>query len=92
VPNVPSSCTGRRRWPATPNACARPGSREEIPRKKRSLVSLSQEQRAFLLHLIACGPAAAQLLAQGLIEREIVDTISHETVRQTRKKTRSSSG
>jgi hypothetical protein len=154
-----------------------------FPMKKRYLVSLTQEQRAFLLHLIACGQAAARtltharillkadlnapdggwsdpaiclalevsrptiervrqrfaregldaalyprprlttperrldgegeahlialacstppegaqrwtlrLLAKGLIEREIVDTISHETVRQTLKKTCSSPG
>jgi transposase len=154
-----------------------------FPTKKRYLVSLTQEQRAFLLHLIACGQAAARtltharillkadthaadggwsdpaicqamevsrptvervrqrfaregldaalyprprlttperrldgereaqlialacstppegarrwtlrLLAQGLIERELVDTISHETVRQTLKKIRSSPG
>jgi len=33
-----------------------------------------------------------RLLATGLIEREIVDTVSHETIRQTLKKTNSNPG
>jgi transposase len=60
--------------------------------------SLDGEQEAQLIALACSTPPEGQkrwtlrLLASGLVEREIVDTISHETVRQTLKKTRSSLG
>jgi transposase len=59
---------------------------------------LDGAQEAHLIALTCSAPPEGQqrwtlrLLAKGLIEREIVDTISHETVRQTLKKTRSSPG
>jgi transposase len=59
---------------------------------------LDGEQEAQLIALTCSAPPPGhqrwtlRLLAAGLIEREIVDTISHETVRQTLKKTRSNPG
>jgi transposase len=59
---------------------------------------LDGEQEAHLVALACSAPPEGRerwtlrLLASGLIEREIVDTISHETVRQTLKKTNSSPG
>jgi transposase len=59
---------------------------------------LDGEQEAQLIALACSAPPAGhtrwtlRLLASGLVEREIVDTISHECVRQTLKKTRSSPG
>ena len=59
---------------------------------------LDGAQEAHLVAL-ACSPAprgrrrwSLRLLADKLIELEIVEDISHETVRQTLKKTRSSRG
>ena len=67
-------------------------SRQVHPRK------LDGAQEAHLVAL-ACSPApkgrdrwSLRLLADKLVELEIVDEISHETVRQTLKKTRSSRG
>ena len=59
---------------------------------------LDGEQEAQLIALTCSAPPPGRqrwtlrLLASGLIEREIVDTLSHETVRQTLKKTRSNPG
>jgi transposase len=59
---------------------------------------LDGEQEAQLIALACTAPPAGhkrwtlRLLASGLIEREIVDTVSHETVRQTLKKIHSSPG
>jgi transposase len=59
---------------------------------------LDGEQEAQLIALACSTPPQGhqrwtlRLLAAGLVEREIVDTISHETVRQTLKKTRSNRG
>jgi transposase len=59
---------------------------------------LDGEQEAQLIALTCSSPPAGRtrwslrLLASGLVERQIVDTISHECVRQTLKKTRSSPG
>jgi len=55
-------------------------------------------KEAHLIALACSTPPEGQkrwtlrLLASGLIEREIVDTVSHETVRKTLKKTNSSLG
>lgn len=55
-------------------------------------------KEAHLIALACSTPPEGQkrwtlrLLASGLIEREIVDTVSHETVRQTLKKTNSNPG
>jgi len=59
---------------------------------------LDGEKEAQLIALTCSAPPEGRqrwtlrLLAAGLIEREIVDTLSHETVRQTLKKTNSSPG
>jgi hypothetical protein len=59
---------------------------------------LDGEQEAHLVALACSAPPEGRqrwtlrLLASGLIQREIVDTVSHETVRQTLKKTNSSRG
>ncbi len=60
--------------------------------------ALDGEQEAHLVAL-ACSPApqgharwALRLLAQRLVQLEVAPTISHEAVRQTLKKTRSSPG
>ena len=59
---------------------------------------LDGEQEAQLVALTCSAPPPGRqrwtlrLLAAGLIEREIVDTVSHETVRQTLKKTPSNPG
>ena len=59
---------------------------------------LDGEQEAQLIALTCSAPPPGRqrwtlrLLASGLVQREIVDTVSHETVRQTLKKTRSSPG
>jgi transposase len=67
-------------------------SRQLHPRK------LDGAQEAHLI-AVACSPApkgrvrwSLRLLADKLVELEIVDDISHETVRQTLKKTNSSRG
>jgi len=67
-------------------------SRQVHPRK------LDGAQEAHLI-AVACSPApkgrarwSLRLLADKLIELEIVDTVSYETVRQTLKKTNSSRG
>ena len=67
-------------------------SRQVHPRK------LDGVQEAHLI-AVACSPApkgrarwSLRLLADKLIELEIVDTVSYETVRQTLKKTNSSRG
>lgn len=70
---------------------SRPGGR---PRARR----LDGAQEAQLIALACSTPPdghtrwSLRLLANGLIEREIVDTVSHETIRQTLKKTNSSRG
>jgi transposase len=70
------------------------------PRPSRQLHprTLDGAQEAHLVAL-ACSPApngrdrwSLRLLADKLVELEIVDEISHETVRQTLKKTRSNRG
>jgi len=59
---------------------------------------LDGEKEAHLVALACSAPPqghqrwSLRLLASGLIEREIVHTVSHETVRQTLKKTNSSRG
>ena len=59
---------------------------------------LDGEKEAHLVALTCSAPPpgrqrwSLRLLASGLIEREVVDTVSHETVRQTLKKTNSSHG
>ena len=59
---------------------------------------LDGKKEAHLVALACSAPPEGRqrwtlrLLASGLIEREIVDTVSHETVRQTLKKTNSSPG
>ena len=59
---------------------------------------LDGEREAHLVALACSAPPTGRqrwslrLLASGLIQREIVDTVSHETVRQTLKKTNSSRG
>lgn len=67
------------------------------PQSKR-LRKLDGRQEAYLIAL-ACGEAPAgharwtlRLLADALVEREYVASISHETVRQTLKKTNSNRG
>src|SRR5918911_2563608 len=67
-------------------------SRQVHPRK------LDGAQEAHLVAL-ACSPApkgrkrwSLRLLADKLVELEVIDDISHETIRQTLKKTRSSRG
>ena len=68
------------------------------PRLTAPARRLDGEQEAQLIALACTAPPTGRkrwtlrLLASGLIEREIVDTVSHETVRQTLKKTRSSPG
>jgi transposase len=68
------------------------------PRLTTPAPRLDGEQEAQLVALTCSAPPAGhtrwtlRLLASGLVERQIVDTISHETVRQTLKKTRSSPG
>ena len=68
------------------------------PSRQVHLRKLDGVQEAHLVAL-ACSPApngrdrwSLRLLADKLVELEIVDEISHETVRQTLKKTRSSRG
>lgn len=68
-------------------------NRKKLPPRLRKLDG-AQEARLLAL---ACGPPPAgrarwslRLLAERLVVLEIVDEISHETVRQTLKKTRSS--
>jgi hypothetical protein len=59
---------------------------------------LDGEKEAHLIALACSTPPeghkrwSLRLLASGLIEREIVDTVSHETIRQTLKKTNSNPG
>ena len=59
---------------------------------------LDGRQEAHLIALTCSAPPSGQehwslrLLADTLVELEVVDTISHETVRQTLKKTNSSHG
>jgi transposase len=68
------------------------------PSRQIRLRKLDGAQEAQLVAL-ACSPApdgrdrwTLHLLADKLVELEVVDTISYETVRQTLKKTRSSHG
>lgn len=68
------------------------------PRSRHRSRKLNGQQEAHLIAL-ACGPAPAgrarwtlRLLADRLVELEIVDAIGKETVRQTLKKTNSSLG
>ena len=59
---------------------------------------LDGEKEAHLIAMACSTPPdghkrwSLRLLASGLIEREIVDTVSHETVRKTLKKTNSTRG
>lgn len=59
---------------------------------------LDGEKEAHLIALACSTPPegrkrwSLRLLASGLIAREIVDTVSHETIRQTLKKTNSNPG
>ena len=71
------------------------GRKEQLNRKRKRL---DGQGEAHLIAL-ACGEPpegragwTLQLLANGLVEREIVESISHETVRQTLKKTSLSPG
>ena len=70
--------------------------RRSTPRPRPRLLDGSQEAR--LVALTCSAPPSGQehwslrLLADKLVELEVVDTISHETVRQTLKKTNSSRG
>jgi transposase len=68
------------------------------PRLTAPAHRLDGEQEAQLIALTCSAPPPGRqrwtlrLLASHLIEREIVDTVSHETVRQTLKKTHSNPG
>jgi hypothetical protein len=70
-----------------------PRSRLTAPERR-----LDGAQEAQLIALTCSAPPPGRtrwtlrLLASGLVEREIVNTISHESVRQTLKKTHSSPG
>jgi transposase len=81
--------------------CAREGLKAALypqPRLTAPERRLDGEQEAQLIALACSTPPQGRqrwtlrLLAAGLVQREIVDTISHETVRQTLKKTRSNHG
>ena len=71
------------------------GRREQLRRRERKLDGSGQ---AHLMALACSQPPEGrvswtlQMLADGLVEREIVDSISAETVRRTLKKTNSSLG
>ena len=81
--------------------CVEEGVEAALERKEqmnRRAKKLDGEGEAHLIAL-ACSPPpegrvswTLQLLADGLVEREVVDSISDETVRQTLKKTNSSRG
>ena len=71
---------------------------ERQPRSDKGQTKLDGEGEAQLVKL-ACSPAPAgyarwslRLLAGKLVELEVVDSISHESVRSVMKKTRSSRG
>jgi transposase len=81
--------------------CAREGLKAALypqPRLTAPERRLDGEQEAQVIALACSTPPQGRqrwtlrLLAAGLVQREIVDTISHETVRQTLKKTRSNHG
>ncbi len=71
------------------------GRKEQLNRRPKKL---DGQGEAHLIALACSQPPEGrsgwtlQLLAEGLVEREIVDSISTETVRQTLKKTNSSLG
>ena len=71
------------------------GRREQMRRRQRKLDGQSE---AHLIAMAISQPPEGrvswtmQMLADGLVEREIVDSISPETVRRTLKKTNSSLG
>ena len=71
------------------------GRREQLRRRQRKLDGQSE---AHLIAMAISQPPEGrvswtmQMLADGLVEREIVDSISPETVRRTLKKTNSSLG
>ena len=71
------------------------GRREQLRRRQRKLDGQSE---AHLMAMAISQPPEGrvswtmQMLADGLVEREIVDSISPETVRRTLKKTNSSLG
>ena len=71
------------------------GRREQLRRRQRKL---SGQGEAYLIAMAISQPPEGrvswtmQMLADGLVEREIVDSISAETVRRTLKKTNSSPG
>lgn len=68
------------------------------PQSKRKPERLDGEQEAHLIALTCSTPPSGcsgwtlRLLAEKLVELESVESISHETVRQTLKKTNSSLG
>ena len=71
------------------------GRKEQLNRRRKKL---DGQGEAHLIALACSQPPEGraswtlQMLAEGLVEREIVDSISTETVRQTLKKTNSSLG
>ena len=71
------------------------GRKEQLNRRRRKL---DGEGEARLIAMAVSQPPEGrvswtlQMMADGLVEREIVDGISTETVRQTLKKTKSSLG
>lgn len=71
------------------------GRKEQLNRRPKKL---DGQGEAHLIALACSQPPEGrvswtlQMLAEGLVEREIVDSISTETVRQTLKKTTSSLG
>ena len=71
------------------------GRKEQLNRRQKRL---DGQGEAHLIALACADPPEGraswtlQLLADGLVEREIVESISPETVRQTLKKTNSSLG
>jgi hypothetical protein len=68
------------------------------PQAKRKARALDGQAEAFLIAIVCSAPPAGQkrwtlhLLADRLVQQGYVDAISHETVRQTLKKTNSSLG
>ena len=71
------------------------GRKEQLNRRRKKL---DGQGEAHLIALACSQPPEGrvswtlQMLADGLMEREIVDSISRETVRRTLKKTNSSPG
>ena len=85
----------RRRWVEEGLQAALNRKKQQCPSRARKLDGEAEAQ----LVATCCGPAPAgrarwtlRLLADKLVELEVVESISPETVRQTLKKTRSSPG